>query len=88
MPVFEPISATAILSLIQEQQLLEATEPMTEETDFFASGLDSLALMQLLLHVEREFGVAVPPEAVKREHFATAAALARWLAEQQKGAPV
>lgn len=87
MPDSEPISTTALLSLIQEQQLLEVTEPLTAQTDLFACGLDSLALMQLLLHVEREFGVAVPPEAVKREHFASVAALARWL-EEQKGAPV
>ena len=35
--------------------------------------------MQLLLHLEREFGISLPPEMIQREHFTTPEKLTRLL---------
>ncbi len=77
-----PITPAAVLDLIVEQQIVESPEPLTEQSDLFALGLDSMAMMQLLLHIEDRFGVAVQPGEMTRERFATAAALGTFLAEK------
>ena len=47
--------------------------PTAEELE---GGLDSLATMQLLLHLETAFGISLTPALVKRDHFATPAKVA------------
>jgi acyl carrier protein len=43
-------------------------------------GLDSVDLLELVVALERELGVAVPGEAIGGEAFASPRALAAWLA--------
>jgi acyl carrier protein len=74
------ITADSVLSLILEQQIIESAEPVSPATDLFALGMDSMAMMQLLLHIEDRFGMAVTPGEMTRDRFATAAALAEFLA--------
>lgn len=84
---------TAAPSSDLEKRLLElisgsllATGPdFHANSDLFALGLDSMAIMQLLLLVEEEFGAAIPAESVSREHFSTVRSLAR-LIRQRLGA--
>lgn len=76
------ISPAAVLDLIIEQQIVEADEPVTPTTDLFGLGLDSMAMMQLLLHIEDRFGIQVAPGEMTRERFATAQALAAFLSEK------
>lgn len=45
-----------------------------------ALGLDSVDALELVVALEREFGVAVPSEEVGTEVFATVRRLAEWLA--------
>lgn len=80
------ITAKSVIALIVEQQIVETDEPLTPESDLFASGLDSLAMMQLMLHLEREFGVRISPAEMTRNHFATAAVLAKWLSHPNRTA--
>lgn len=77
------ITADSVLSLILEQQIIESAEPVTVSTDLFALGMDSMAMMQLLLHIEDRFGIAITPGDVTRDHFATASAMAQLLAERR-----
>lgn len=77
------LSADSVLSLILEQQIIESAEPVSVTTDLFALGLDSMAMMQLLLHIEDRFGIAIAPGEMTRDRFATAAALAKFLAGKQ-----
>jgi acyl carrier protein len=77
------ITADAVLSLILDQQIVESGEPVTVTTDLFAVGMDSMAMMQLLLHIEDRFGIAVAPGEMTRDRFSTAAALAAFLAEKR-----
>ena len=78
----EAITPAAILDLIVEQQIVESSEPLTPTTDLFGLGLDSMAMMQLLLHLEDRFGVEVTPAEMTRDRFQTATALAGFLVEK------
>lgn len=78
-----PITPDHVIELLISEHILEPQEPITSDADLFALGLDSMAMMQLLLQLEVRFGVNVSPGELKRERFATAAALARFLGEKQ-----
>ncbi|MDZ4287109.1 MAG: acyl carrier protein [Prosthecobacter sp.] len=78
------ISPATVIALLIEQQIVDPSDPLTPESDLFACGMDSLAMMQLLLHLERDFAVRISPEEMTRERFATAAALAAWLSTRKR----
>ena len=79
-----PISPAAILELLTAEHILEPQEPLTPDTDLFSMGLDSMALMQLLLQIEEYFGLTIHPGEMTRERFATARALAEFLGEKRR----
>ena len=47
-----PISPAAVIELLTTEHILEPQEPLTPDTDLFSMGLDSMAMMQLLLLIE------------------------------------
>lgn len=61
--------------------LLEVDTGLGIDSDLFAAGLDSMAIMQLTLLFEEEFGVKLPDRLITRATFATARQMARALAE-------
>jgi acyl carrier protein len=73
------VTAEGVLALLDEHAIVEAEEPLATDTDLFACGLDSLALMRLILVVEQAFGRRLPPAELTRARCATAAALAEWI---------
>ncbi len=79
----QAITPAAVLDLILSQQIVETSEPVTTSTDLFGLGMDSMAMMQLLLHIEDQFGIAVTPAEMTRERFATAEALAAFLSSKR-----
>ncbi len=82
----EAITPEAVLHLIVEQQIVEAVAPLASDTDLFALGLDSMAMMQLLLHIEDRFGIAITAGEMTRDRFANASALATFLAAKRTSA--
>ena len=52
-------------------------ESFTSDCDLYAEGLDSMALMQLILFLEQDLGVRIEPEDLGRENFQTLDAIAR-----------
>lgn len=80
------ISPEAVITLILQHQIVETDEALTADADLFAKGLDSMAMMQLMLHLEREFGVRISPADMTRNHFATARVLAGWLSHPNRSA--
>ena len=73
------ITPDSIIALLQEHEILSDDEPVTADSDLFALGLDSLAMMQLLLHLERRFALSIPPAEITRDRFVTPARMAVWL---------
>lgn len=67
-----------LLTLVSER-LLEVPPDFGVESDLFAHGLDSMAIMQFLLLIEEEFGVSIPERDLTRENFGTVRRVARLL---------
>ncbi len=67
------------------ERLLETTVPMDAGSDLYTLGLDSMAIMQLLILIEEEYGVSLPESSLTRENFSTARQLAH-LIRAQSGA--
>ena len=71
--------AAQILQLIHSEELLETGEDFTLDCDLFEAGLDSMAIMQLTLLLEREFGVSLPQALIVKNTFSSARNLAQVL---------
>lgn len=79
-----PITPEAVIELLTSEHILEPQEPILPETDLFTLGLDSMAMMQLLLQIEQRFQLTVNPSEMTRERFATAGSLATFLREKRR----
>ena len=64
-------------------QLIEFTPGFGNEDDLFEAGLDSMAIMQLLLLIEESFGVEIPMGEVTRDNFHSTTAIARLVTEKK-----
>jgi len=63
-------------------QLFALDESVDARTDLHAEGLDSLALMQLILLLEREYGITIQPGDLDRTHFSTLEKLAGFVSSK------
>lgn len=73
---------TRITSLFEES--LNVSVP-SRETDLFESGgLDSLVFVELLVLMEREFGVSVALEEMELDNFRSIARIAEYLRSQRQ----
>lgn len=82
MPSVPSPTADLIRELI-DGQLIELSPGFGSNEDLFEAGLDSMAIMQLLLMIEETFGVVIPMGEVTRENFHTTAAIARLVIAKQ-----
>ncbi len=64
-----------LLQIIQDE-ILGYPKPLRPDSDLFEAGLDSMAIMQLLLHIEDYFKIALEPADLSRENFRTASKIA------------
>ncbi len=64
------------LIVLLRERLLETSAPLDATTDLHVLGLDSMAIMQLLILVEEEYGVPLSEGALTRENFSTVRQLA------------
>lgn len=61
-----------------------ARTDLSEHDDLLGSGLlDSLSVLSLVLFIEREFGVDVPPEDVTVENFLSVATIEAYVRQRQ-----
>jgi len=66
---------TKLLELVS-QDILEVGPDFDEHSDLFDAGLDSMAIMQLLILIEQNFGVRLPAAKLTRANFSSVADLA------------
>lgn len=73
-----PTSEEIALRLLERirAELLEIGAGFGIDDDLFHAGLDSMAIMQVIMILEEEFGAKLPDRLIKRETFATARAVA------------
>ncbi len=70
----------SVLAKYIGDQLLSGRGVVSEDDDLLGSGLlDSLGIMQLVLFIEKEFAVDVPPEDVTIENFQSVAKIGVYL---------
>lgn len=67
-------------------ELIELEPSFGVDSDLFAAGLDSMAIMQTILIVEDQFGVKLPDCSITRTTFATARHIAEAIREASKPA--
>jgi len=76
-----PASTDSLRALI-DAQLFSLDPGVPDDADLYSEGLDSMALMQLILLLEREFGITITPEDLGRENFATLANLTAFVSKK------
>lgn len=73
----------ALLLLVRDHLLDGAASDLDVLTSLSDAGLDSMAIMQLLLLIEQRFGLWLPEEDLTHENFACIRSLARAVARRQ-----
>ena len=79
-----PSLESRLMNLIAGQ-LLATGDGFGPDSNLFEAGLDSMSIMQLLLLIEEEFGVAIPVDQLSRENFATVSTIARLVRGRMTG---
>ena len=79
-PALESIEQQ-LVTLISER-LLETQSGFDADSNLYQNGLDSMAIMQLLVMVEEEYGVAIPERDLTRQNFSTTRHLAQLIRER------
>lgn len=80
-----PILAEELVVLIRER-LLETPPGFHSGSDLYEHGLDSMAIMQLLLLIEEKYGVLLPDADLTKDNFHTPLALAHLIQRRSASA--
>jgi len=74
--VFPNMSPEAVIDWLNEEGMVELDPSFAANDDLFAAGLDSMAVMQLVVAAEEKFGVVLGPEDMTRANLSTPESLA------------
>jgi len=69
-------TADEVMAMLRDEGLVDLAPDFAADGDLFAAGMDSMAVMQLIVVAEERFGAVIGPEDVGRENLGTPAALA------------
>ncbi|MFZ1687062.1 MAG: acyl carrier protein [Flavobacteriales bacterium] len=74
-----PEAAELALELCRylQERILEKGVACAPDTLFSDLGIDSMAIIELVMYLERKHGIVLPEDALRQEHLRSAAALAR-----------
>ena len=73
-------SPTELIDWLNDEGVLELDWDFPEDGDLFAAGLDSMAVMQLVVAVEDRFEVELGPDDLTKANLATPTTLAALIA--------
>lgn len=65
-----------VVAMLREEELVDLPSDFGSEDDLFEAGLDSMAVMQLIVIIEERYGVALGAADASREALGTPARLA------------
>jgi acyl carrier protein len=83
------MDATTIIAEIKnyiEKNILAEGVQIAADTDLKQAGIDSFSTVEIILFIERRFGVAIPDEKLIPDNFKTLNALAAIVLELMPGA--
>jgi acyl carrier protein len=69
-----------LIDWLNDEGVMELDWDFPEDGDLFAAGLDSMAVMQLVVAVEDRFGIELGPEDLTKTNLATPTTLAALIA--------
>lgn len=72
----QPCCEGEVRRFLKDEGILELPDQADAKTDLFAHGLDSLAVMQLVVAIEHRWGVALTTQTITREAIGTPERLA------------
>ncbi len=81
LPAFDSLDQE-LVTLVSER-LLETQPGFGADSNLYEAGLDSMALMQLLILVEEEYGVSIPESALTKQNFSTVRHLSQLIRERR-----
>jgi len=73
-------SPVELIDWLNDEGVLELEWDFPEDGDLFTAGLDSMAVMQLVVAVEDRFGIELGPEDLTKTNLATPTTLAALIA--------
>ncbi|MCP4407285.1 MAG: acyl carrier protein [Gammaproteobacteria bacterium] len=69
--------------IFQELVFIENPDAFGEDDDLLQAGLDSMAIMRLVLFIENQFGVVLPDDELAPENLQTLKRLENWIRRSQ-----
>jgi acyl carrier protein len=81
----EPDEVVRTITGFVNRTIMARGHPVGPDDDLQAAGVDSMALLKILLFIETEFGFWMPDEDLVEEHLASARALASYVC--RRGGP-
>ena len=81
-----PAEIAEILTAFVNTSIMARGHPVQPDDDLEAAGVDSMALLRILLFIETEFGFWIPDEDLVPEHVASTRALANYIRSRSGGA--
>jgi acyl carrier protein len=73
-----------VIDWLNEEGMVELGDDFSADGDLFAAGLDSMAVMQLVVAAEEKFGVILGAEDITRGNLATPRTMAELLSAKAK----
>jgi acyl carrier protein len=67
---------TELIDLLSHEGIVELDWDFPEDGDLAAAGLDSMAVMRLVVAIEEEYGLVLDPEQLTRANLASPRSLA------------
>jgi acyl carrier protein len=79
LPPLDAEDVAQTLTAFVNAHIMSRGHPMTADDAFETAGVDSMALLKLLLFVEAEFGFWMPDDDLVEENVSSPGALARYI---------
>lgn len=79
-----PPTPVELIDWLNDEDVLELDWDFPEEGNLFEAGLDSMAVMQLVVAVEDRFGVELGPDDLTKANLATPTTLAALIAAKME----
>jgi acyl carrier protein len=75
----DPVAVARALTSFINTHIMARGHPIRPDDDLEAAGLDSMALLKVLLFIESEFGFWMPDEDLEERNIRSARALAEYI---------
>ena len=82
----EPEEVAAVLTAFINSSIMARGHPLQPDDDLELAGLDSMALLKVLLFIEAEFGFWIPDEDLVQENVRSPRTLAIYICRRRRPA--